>query len=199
MTLLRSSGDRPRDILNELQKKLASYRGGNKSLLSLLRARIVEVQGGPLMIMNIQPSVAIVEELGDSPPLQADEVSPAEDGIPTNSATPRGVITPPRPSHFVQARDGFGRQPTHQDAFSGGTPPDLAISRPPWEQGFGNDFSSGFDLFNQLQTLDGTFNNVESAETVGLFLGNTAQCDNAVSWDWLAAGASTGPIFNQTS
>lgn len=203
MTLLRTAGDRPREILNELQRKLASYRGGNKSLLSLLRARIAEVQGTPLMVMNMPSSGAIVEELSDSPPLQNEGTPPGEDNIlattTTTAASPRGVVTPPRPSHFVHIRDAFGRQQhTPQDPLSGGTPPDLAISRPPWDQGFGNDFSPNFDLFNQLQTLDGSFNNVESGETVGLIIGNTIQCDAPTNWDWLAANATNGHIFGQT-
>jgi hypothetical protein len=58
-----ASPDPPVEILDQLCKVLASVRGGNKTLVSMLCRKISQIQGGPQMMS--EPSQPRVEELDD--------------------------------------------------------------------------------------------------------------------------------------
>ncbi|KAF3765247.1 hypothetical protein M406DRAFT_259924 [Cryphonectria parasitica EP155] len=95
LDLLRSSigiTARPVDMLVQLQKLLASSRGGNKTLLTLLCARIAEVErGGPPNL--ISPAAPLVLEVVET---HGDDANDDDNDDDDGSGIASGAVGPPR-------------------------------------------------------------------------------------------------------
>lgn len=63
-----------------------------------------------------------------------------------------------------------------------------------WDQGVPEDLAlSTHDLFNQLQTFDGSFNDAESAGAIDLVLANSILWDDS---EFSSGGPQDSSIFN---
>ncbi|OLN88505.1 putative sucrose utilization protein SUC1-like protein 1 [Colletotrichum chlorophyti] len=197
--LPRSSTDGPRDILLQLQRVLASCRGGNKALLEMLCTRIAEVQDGPLVDVIRNPTPR-VQELHD-------EQWREENGAGANAAqTPllanMSGIPDPGPA-YVQAQAGFvalfDKDAAAQVISNDGgpvpmSPPRQNVGRPIWEHA--NQMGAGaHDLVDQLQNFDGSFNTVESNGTLDMLFANGALWDNVPGDDWMASVQNNSGVF----
>lgn len=197
-----SLSDRASDILNQLQRKLASCRGGNKTLLSLLRARIAEVQAGATSATYTRPETQVEHAEGDELLQQVHGVSEIGE-YPSFQARLRSVEAASRSwqSRPGQQAQQHRRPQLHeQQQALPRIPVETQRSRPMqqgtlWDQGVPEDLAlSTHDLFNQLQTFDGSFNDAETAGAIDLVL------TNSILWDdWeVSSGAppQDSSIFN---
>jgi hypothetical protein len=175
--------DRPRDVLNQLHKILASYRGGNKTLISMLSNKIAGIQNGPQIL--VEPSSRI-EELDDQwlsesttsldsmynttldnmPRLQGFQLSSQEAFANENAAAVDEVQDSFRPS-FPMAQQSL---PQFTDLFWASITATNGSSS----------VSPSMDLYEQLQTFGGSFNDVESSGTLDRFLSTSDLWDNPI-------------------
>ncbi|KAK1636489.1 fungal-specific transcription factor [Colletotrichum phormii] len=206
--LPRTSTDGPRDILLQLQRVLASCRGGNKALLEMLCARIAEVQDGPLLIMNRSPT-SRVQEVDDDDQWRDDRnaaaaAAAAASGQPDIFAPINGVSHSNQPygppSNFSSMFDKDGG--TAQGIPNGNTvslsPQRQGLGRPPvWDQSTGHMGSGApHDLIDQLQHFDGSFNTVGSNGTLDMLFANGALWDNVANDDWMASVQGNPGVFH---
>ncbi|OHE99599.1 fungal specific transcription factor [Colletotrichum orchidophilum] len=197
--LPRASTDGPRDILLQLQRVLASCRGGNKALLEMLCARIAEVQEGPLLIMNRSPTSRVLEVDDDQ---WRDERNAAANGQPYMYTTINCV--PHSNQTYVQSQSSFIPMfdkdgPAAQGVADGNTastsPQRQGVGRPVWEQS--QQMGPGtHDLIDQLQHFDGSFNTVESNGTLDMLFANGALWDNVANDDWMVSVQSNPGLFH---
>ncbi|KAF9879783.1 hypothetical protein CkaCkLH20_02594 [Colletotrichum karsti] len=194
--LPRSSTDGPRDILLQLQRVLASCRGGNKALLEMLCARIAEVQDGPLMIMGRNPTPRVQEvddnqwREGNRPNGSSPMFTPI-DGMPDS-----GQVYAQAQASFMAM---FDRDTPVQAMGNDGTVP-MSPQRQNvdrsnmWDQS--TQLGPGaHDLIDQLQHFDGSFNTVESNGTLDMLFANGALWDNVTGDDWMAPVQSNPGVF----
>ena len=176
-----ASADRPRDILNRLQQILASCRGGNKMLVSLLCNKIAELQNQPQMLL--EPSSRI-EELDDQWLLQS-TTSPAASLYDPNMdfmQHPQGFASSQQPMPNYESGMGEGGTESMEDT-DDATPPDFSILQqraipqlmdlswyPSMMGEWPSSLNSSTDLFEQLQNFDGSFNSLESSGTLETFM-----------------------------
>ncbi|KAK1988769.1 fungal-specific transcription factor [Colletotrichum cereale] len=196
--LPRSSTDGPRNILLQLQRVLASCRGGNKALLELLCARIAEVKDGPLLAMNktLTPRFQEVDDdqWRNERAVAADgqtNVFPAVNGMPDSNQ-----IYAHAQASFLSMfdRDGDAQSIGNGDPVS--IPPQRQnLGRPVWDHQ--NQMGPGApDLIDQLQNFDGSFNTVESNGTLDMLFANGALWDNVANDDWMASAQNNTGAFN---
>ncbi|KAF6814253.1 fungal specific transcription factor [Colletotrichum sojae] len=196
--LPRSSTDGPRDILLQLQRVLASCRGGNKALLEMLCARIAEVQEGPLMIMSRNPTAPRIQEVSDD---QWRDGSRAGAGGPSPICTPldglngSGPAYPQAQASFVTIFDKDAPEAMGNDGHVPISPQRQNMDRPTmWDQS-SQPGPGAHDLIDQLQNFDGSFNTVESNGTLDMLFANGALWDNVTGEDWMAPVQSTPGVF----
>ncbi|KAK1464341.1 fungal specific transcription factor [Colletotrichum melonis] len=206
--LPRTSTDGPRDILLQLQRVLASCRGGNKALLEMLCARIAEVQDGPLLIMNRSPTSRIQEVdddqwRDDGNHAAAAAAAAAANGQADMFAPINGVSqTYGQPSHS-NFSPMFDKDGTPAQGMTNGNTVSLSPQRqgigrtPVWDQST-SQMGSGapHDLIDQLQHFDGSFNTVESNGTLDMLFANGALWDNVANDDWMASVQGNPGVFN---
>ncbi|KAI8174855.1 putative sucrose utilization protein SUC1 [Colletotrichum sp. SAR 10_75] len=201
--LPRASTDGPRDILLQLQRVLASCRGGNKALLEMLCARIAEVQDGPLMIMNRNPSPR-VQEVDDEH--WREERSAGSNGSPSMFTPIDGVSDAAAASAYAQAQAqaSFMAMLDKDNSIQGlgnGTAPDpMSPQRQNIDRANMWDQSAqlgpgAHDLIGQLQNFDGSFNTVESNGTLDMLFANGALWDNVASDDWMTSVQNNTGVF----
>ncbi|KAK2005078.1 fungal-specific transcription factor domain-containing protein [Colletotrichum falcatum] len=197
--LPRSSADGPRDILLQLQRVLASCRGGNKALLEMLCTRIAEVQHGPLLAIN-KALTPRVQEVDDG---QWDNERAAAASGQTNLFTATTNSMPNSNQTYAQAQASFlsmfNRDGAAQSISNGGpmpmTPQRQNLGRPIWDHQ--NQMVPGaHDLIDQIQTFDGSFNTVESSGTLDVLFANGALWDNVANDDWIASVQNSPGAFN---
>jgi hypothetical protein len=184
-----SVSDRPRDILNQLQRTLASVRGGNKTLISMLCAKISQLQDAPEMI--IEPSRR-VEELDDQ---WSSESNKSPDAVVDSKS--EGTGTPPvfpqvqpEPENIKSLYDGSNMpQTTEYVALANFGDVQLQmLQQRAWNSDSMDDWISSSpsrDLYQQLRNFDGSFNNVESSGTLDRIFPNSDLWDNAMCEDWI--------------
>ncbi|WQF77650.1 hypothetical protein CDEST_02664 [Colletotrichum destructivum] len=196
--LPRSSTDGPRDILLQLQRVLASCRGGNKALLEMLCTRIAEVQDGPLLAMN-RNLTPRVQEVNDD---QWRNERAAEANGQTNVFTAiNGMSNPDQPYAQAQASflSMFDKDGAAQSMGNGGPVPLSSqrqnLGRPIWDQP-AQMGPGAHDLIDQLQNFDGSFNTVESNGTLDMLFANGALWDNVTNDDWMASVQNNPGVFN---
>ncbi|TDZ25839.1 putative sucrose utilization protein SUC1 [Colletotrichum orbiculare MAFF 240422] len=195
--LPRPSTDGPRDILLQLQRVLASCRGGNKALLEMLCVRIAEVQDVPLSIMARNPS---------SSSSRVQEVDVTDWRDTRNNAHQSSLFTPNADTQMPDE----GRGPVYIQSHSGGflamlekdTPQALDGDSVPlsmsrhnmdrWDNHSAQLGPGAHDLIDQLQNFDGSFNTVEANGTLDMFFANGAMWDSVPNDDWMASVQSTG-------
>ncbi|KAK2019936.1 fungal-specific transcription factor domain-containing protein [Colletotrichum eremochloae] len=196
--LPRSSTDGPRDILLQLQRVLASCRGGNKALLEMLCARIAEVQHGPLLAMNKTPTPRVQEVEDDQ---WRNERAAAANGQANAFIATNDMPNDNQP--YSQAQASFlsilNRGSAAQSIDNGGPmpiPPSRQnLDRPIWDHQ--NQMGSGaHDLIDQLQNFDGSSNIVESNGMLDMLFANGALWDNVVNDDWMASVQNNPGAFN---
>ncbi|EFQ35231.1 fungal specific transcription factor domain-containing protein [Colletotrichum graminicola] len=199
--LPRSSTDGPRDILLQLQRVLASCRGGNKALLEMLCARISEIQHGPLLAMNktLTPRVQEID----------DDQWRNERAAPANGQTNLFTATNDMPDSnqtYAQAQASFlsmfNRDGAAQSLGSSGPMPiplqRQDLGRPIWDHQ--NQMGPGaHDLIEQLQNFDGSFNAVESNGTLDMLFANGVSWDNVANDDWMASVQNNPGAFNSST
>ena len=185
----RSASDRPRDILNQLQRILASVRGGNKTLISMLCAKIAQLQDDPEMI--IEPS-SRVEELDDQWSSESNK-SPEAVGQSRSEGTGTPPVFPqlqPEPGNINSFYDG-GTIPQTEYVASASNFDDVQQQMLPqeaWNSDLMDNWASSSpsrDLYQQLRNFDGSFNNVESSGTLDRLLSNSDLWDNIMGEDWM--------------
>ncbi|KXH69389.1 fungal specific transcription factor [Colletotrichum salicis] len=209
--LPRTSTDGPRDILLQLQRVLASCRGGNKALLEMLCARIAEVQDGPLLIMNRNPTSRVQEvdddQWRDDRNAAAAAAAAAANGQPDIFAPINGVshssqtYGPPSHSNFSSMfdKDGGAAPGMPNGNTVSLSPQRQGLGRPPvWDQSAAGQMGSGapHDLIDQLQHFDGSFNTVESNGTLDMLFANGALWDNVANDDWMASVQGNPGVFH---
>ncbi|KAF5526783.1 putative sucrose utilization protein SUC1 [Colletotrichum aenigma] len=201
--LPRASTDGPRDILLQLQRVLASCRGGNKALLEMLCARIAEVQDGPLMIMNRNPSPRVQEVDDDQ---WREERSAGSNGSPSMFTPIDGVSDAAAASAYAQAQAQasfmamLDKDNTIQGLGNGTAPDPMSPQRQNIDRANIWDQSAqlgpgAHDLIGQLQNFDGSFNTVESNGTLDMLFANGALWDNVASDDWMTSVQNNTGVF----
>jgi hypothetical protein len=174
---------RPRDVLNQLHKILASYRGGNKTLISMLSNKIAGIQNGPQML--VKPSSRI-EELDDQW-LSESTTSPDSMYNTTLDNMPRLQVFQP------SSQEAFGNENAAavdevQDSFRPSFPmaqqslpqfTDLSWASITATNG-SSSVSPSMDLYEQLQNFGGSFSDVESSGTLDRFLSTSDLWDNPI-------------------
>ncbi|KZL71851.1 C6 transcription factor (fungal specific transcription factor) [Colletotrichum tofieldiae] len=196
--LPRSSADGPRDILLQLQRVLASCRGGNKALLEMLCARIAEVQDGPLLAMN-RNLTPRVQEVDDDQ--WRNERAAHANGQPNVFTAMNGMSGSNQTYAQAQASflSMFDKDSTSQAMGNSGpvpmSPQRQNLGRPIWDHQ--NQMGPGaHDLIDQLQNFDGSFNTVESNGTLDMLFANGALWDNVTNEDWMASVQNNPGVFN---
>lgn len=173
--------DIPREILLQLQSKLASCRGGNKILLPLLHARISEA----LLIPS--PRIYEISDHGSSSkPLSGERIvysTQQAQGFPL-------VNSPP-----LRSAEGYEEQSNTKGPVLSQDTTDIAstLRIVTWDPNIPDTLlSSNQDPFNQAQVFQDSFDNIESTGTMELLFANSANLDFVESWDWQFAGAAVG-------
>ncbi|KZL81383.1 fungal specific transcription factor [Colletotrichum incanum] len=196
--LPRSSTDGPRDILLQLQRVLASCRGGNKALLEMLCARIAEVQDGPLLAMN-RNLTPRVQEVDDDQ--WRNERAAQANGQPNVFTAINGMSGSNQTYAQAQASflSMFDKDGTAQAIGNGGpvpmSPQRQNLGRPIWDHQ--NQMGPGaHDLIDQLQNFDGSFNTVESNGTLDMLFANGALWDSVTNEDWMVSVQNNPGVFN---
>ncbi|KAL1851400.1 hypothetical protein VTK73DRAFT_9429 [Phialemonium thermophilum] len=204
-----ASSDGPGDILHQLQRKLASCRGGNKTLLSLLRARIAEVQGGAAAATDARPvceTGPADREVFPRPqpqPQQVHGLSDTDETGPPHSRLRHAGQSMTRSWQSRSAQQAQQEQPAlERTSFESQAARPMQQQQQQqqqgtiWDQGVPEDLAlSTHDLFNQLQTFDGSFNDAESAGAMDLILANTGLWDSVGGWDFPTGGAQNGALY----
>jgi len=166
-----------REVLNQLHRILMSCRGGNETLSMMLRMKIAEIQNGEPLLM--EPSSRIREAC------ESDRLG-TPTGFSSEDGNDRGLV-PISPSHLTirsQPNDDRGRASTGARAEDPGTELEenqqqilLAGQDPSWYTIVDSDLrrtlANSWDLYEQLQSSDGSFNGFESFDALDPFLPNT--------------------------
>ncbi|RDW77909.1 fungal specific transcription factor-2 [Coleophoma crateriformis] len=176
--------DQPREILHQLQRILASSRGGNKMLVSMLCSKMASIQHDSLLM--VEPS-SRVEELDDhwasdsttSPEAPFDMNADYTFSAPASMSSPDSPLSGGRNGFESNLRQDFAMPPrTHAQL----PLPDFMDF--PWAPGATNNASSlagPTDLFEQLQHFDGSFNDVGLSGSMDRFIVNNDIWDGANS------------------
>ncbi|KAI2793412.1 hypothetical protein POX_b03467 [Penicillium oxalicum] len=162
-----------RDILHRLQSKLASFRGGNKTLLSLLHARIsAALQDTNQRIYN------------DSPPQDDRPVSSFSQGkhiyYPDHQIQPLPLVGPVPLRNFgthgdMASRPGQKSPHAMNDSLS-------TLHLMSWD----HNLPEGFQSPHQDALLSSTLADLDAAGAMELLFANSAMWDSVENWDFQA-------------
>ncbi|KAL3419119.1 fungal specific transcription factor [Phlyctema vagabunda] len=175
-----NSADRPRDILNQLQRLLASSRGGNKMLVTMLCNKINDIHSGTQTL--VEPSSRI-EELDEW--LSQSTTSPDRPFELAMDCTLTPPAFSPLPTAALPSNTNYSYDSTRQQQEQRNRSPAYAnaqeqqmpdfMPQQSWESVNLDSISSlspSRDLFEQLQSFNGSFNNMDSGTLDRFFSSN---------------------------
>jgi len=160
-----------REVLRQLHRILASCRGGNVTLASMLYLKMVQIQDQQQLLLELSPRI---EELGDQWTSQMINAISFPCGFERLSRP--GTLSPSLPRSVEDQRsDGVGlvnarRIVERADLRLDGETPFPEAEAFPWVIGNGQELASAFtgstDLYEQLQNFDSSFSDFELSDVM---------------------------------